>query len=113
MLSSLINVQRRAMSSAVGTLKKPKLRGHLGDSVKWQFLQAFVGGICASSLYYFGYSKPKLDKIRDFYATYDVDADFERMRRAGVFKCCPQKDSPFHQKLVQEMIEAQEEEDEE
>ena len=113
MLSSLINVQRRAMSSAVATLKKPKLRGHLGDSVKWQFLQAFVGGIVCSALYYFTVSKPKLDAIRDFYATYDVDADFERMRRAGVFKCCPQKDSPFHKALQEKLMEDAEEEDEE
>ena len=77
------------MSSAVARLAKPELRGHLMKKTKLHLFLAIAGGMGSTALYHFLVTKPRKDAYRSFYATYDPEKDFERMRRAGVFKCCP------------------------
>ena len=77
------------MSSAVARLAKPDMRGHLAKKIKLHLFLAMGGGVASTALYHFLVTKPRKDAYRNFYATYDPEKDFERMRRAGLFKCCP------------------------
>ena len=77
------------MSSAVARLAKPDMRGHLAKKLKLHLFLAIAGGIASTGVYHMLVTKPRKDAYRNFFATYDPDKDFERMKRAGLFKCCP------------------------
>ena len=77
------------MSSAVARLAKPDMRGHLAKKLKLHLFLAIAGGIASTGVYHMLVTKPRKDAYRNFFATYDPDKDWERMKRAGVFKCAP------------------------
>ena len=39
----------------------------------------------ASVAWYMGVNKPRKENYKNFYANYDADKEFERMKAAGVF----------------------------
>ena len=82
------------MSTAVATRPKPVLRGHLGRNSYYMFARAFTIATINSVAWYFLVVKPKKDGYRDFYATYDPEKEFLRMKKAGIFKCCPDGEDP-------------------
>ena len=94
------------MSTAVAKRPKPVMRGHLGTNAQWMFVRAFTVATITSLGWYYWIVKPRKDGYREFYATYDPEKEFERMKKAGIFKCCPNGESP-------KPADAEEDEDEE
>ena len=77
------------MSTAVAKLAKPQMRGYVVKRIQRTFVEAFTLATLGSMGWYFYVVKPRKDAYREFYANHDPDKEFERMRKAGVFKCCP------------------------
>ena len=46
-----------------------------------------VGASVLSVAWYYGINKARRDNYANFYKTYDAEADFQRMKAAGVFNC--------------------------
>ena len=82
--------------SAVSTVAKPLMRGmHVAQIKKILIGATLVGSYdfwCLDSIFrlqfstatsaawYLGVNKPRKEAYKNFYATYDADADFERMK---------------------------------
>ena len=75
--------------SAVAKLAKPMLRGHLDRKIKMHLPIAFGLATAAATFWHFYVCEGRKENYRNFYATYDPDKDFERMKKAGVFRSCP------------------------
>ncbi len=69
----------------MSALPRPQMRGLLSSHLKKHFLigatLAFAGAACVK---FFVYDWRKA-KYAEFYKTFDVQKDFERMRELGVF----------------------------
>nr|AQS22568.1 mitochondrial cytochrome c oxidase subunit 6c [Pseudodiaptomus poplesia] len=76
------------MSSAVARIVKPNLRNLHVQEVKRNLLIATGISTLAGVGWYFAIIKPRKDNYARFYKTYDAQADFERMKAAGVFQSC-------------------------
>ena len=75
----------------MGALAKPQMRGYLSKSIQKNMILAFAFATVNSALWYFGVMQPRKEAYRNFYATYDPDKDFERMKAAGVFQGIPKE----------------------
>ena len=73
----------------MGALAKPALRGALSRNIKLHMSLAFAFATFNSILWHYGVCEPRKEAYRNFYATYDPDKEFERMRKAGVFMGIP------------------------
>ncbi|XP_064605924.1 cytochrome c oxidase subunit 6C-like [Liolophura sinensis] len=67
-------------------LAKPQLRGLLKSRVKRDFGIAFAFSAVCTVAYKFLVNEPRKAKYAEFYKTYDAQADFERMKKEGVFQ---------------------------
>ncbi|KAL5022078.1 hypothetical protein ScPMuIL_001233 [Solemya velum] len=67
-------------------LAKPQLRGLLQNYLKKNFAYAFLFSLASVGYYQFGVRGPRKQAYKDFYKNYDIEADFERMKKAGVFQ---------------------------
>jgi len=74
--------------SAVARVAKPVMRGLHVASIKRNIILATLFASATSLAWYFTINKPRIQNYKNFYATYDVDKDFERMRAAGIFQSC-------------------------
>ena len=75
----------------MGVLAKPLMRGYLTKNIKFNVTGAFICGFVTSALWYYGVMVPRKEAYRNFYATYDPDKEFERMKAAGVFMGIPKE----------------------
>merc|ERR1711874_573297 len=65
---------------------KPVLRNLLLDKTKKDFLLALGVSIAVAAAYKFGVQEPRRKLFSDFYKTYDIEKDYARMKKAGVFQ---------------------------
>merc|ERR1712062_865326 len=80
---------RRTKSSimpAVSTVAKPLMRGMHVAQIKKILIGATLFSTATSAAWYLGVNKPRKEAYKNFYATYDADADFERMKACGIFQ---------------------------
>jgi len=70
----------------MSALPRPQMRGLLSSHLKRHFLiGATLAVVSAACVKFFVYDWRKA-KYAEFYRTYDVQKDFERMRELGVFQ---------------------------
>jgi len=74
------------MSSAVAKVAKPMMRGMHVESIKKNILMATVSATVTTTAWYFLVNKPRIQAYKDFYANYDAEKDFQRMKALGVFQ---------------------------
>jgi len=92
------------MSGAVTKLAKPVMRGNHLREIKKSVILATVTATATSVAWYFLVNKARRDNYANFYKNYDAEADFQRMKAAGVFQSV---------KLIEEAAAEAEEEGEE
>jgi len=71
---------------------KPQLRGLLASNLKRQVIVAAVLGVGSVIAVKHFVKDARLKRYEEFYKNYDAEKDFERMRRAGVFRSAPAGD---------------------
>jgi len=74
------------MSSAVAKVAKPVMRGMHVQNIKKNILIATVLSTVTTGAWYFAVNKPRIQAYKDFYANYDAEKDFQRMKALGVFQ---------------------------
>jgi len=72
--------------SAVTQLAKPNMRGMHIQQVKKILIGATLFSTATSAAWYLLVNKPRKEAYANFYATYDADKDFERMKGCNVFQ---------------------------
>ncbi|XP_071449436.1 cytochrome c oxidase subunit 6C-like [Hetaerina americana] len=73
-------------SAGVTRLAKPQMRGILNSQIARNIAVAFALSIVAGASYKILVSDPRKKRVAEYYRTYDANADFERMKKAGVFQ---------------------------
>merc|ERR1712066_1057874 len=74
------------MGSAVSTVAKPVMRGMHVAQIKKILIGATVFSTVTSVAWYMMVNKPRKEAYKNFYANYDADAEFERMKAGGIFQ---------------------------
>nr|ALS05275.1 hypothetical protein [Tortanus forcipatus] len=74
------------MSSAVAKISKPVMRGLHVNQIKRNLIIATLFSTATSLAWYFTVNKPRKEAYANFYKNYDAEADFQRMKAAGVFQ---------------------------
>nr|ALS05119.1 cytochrome c oxidase subunit 6C-1-like isoform X1 [Labidocera rotunda] len=74
------------MSSAVAKVAKPVMRGLHVNQIKKNLIYATAFSMATSTAWYFLVNKARKDNYANFYKNYDAEADFQRMKAAGVFQ---------------------------
>ncbi|ODN05257.1 Cytochrome c oxidase subunit 6C-2 [Orchesella cincta] len=64
----------------------PQMRGFLVSRFKRDMVISLVASICTVTAWRLFYVNPRKQRYADFYKTYDINADYERMKAAGVFQ---------------------------
>jgi len=64
----------------------PQMRGFLVSRFKRDMVITTILSVASVTLWRVLVVGPHKQKYADFYKTYDADADFERMKKAGVFQ---------------------------
>ncbi|XP_034243399.1 cytochrome c oxidase subunit 6C-1-like [Thrips palmi] len=80
------------MSSAVTKLAKPQLRGHFQNYLNQTFIQAAIASAVVGVGFYFGILVKHRNRREEFYATFNAEKEFERLRDLGFFWSVPSKD---------------------
>lgn len=75
--------------SVEGIIAKPRLRGLLRRRLQFHLTMAGLLSTSAAAAWWFLVALPRRKRYADFYKTYDAQADFERMKRLGLFQSCP------------------------
>uniref|UniRef100_A0A0L8IBK3 Uncharacterized protein n=1 Tax=Octopus bimaculoides TaxID=37653 RepID=A0A0L8IBK3_OCTBM len=75
------------MASTVTKLPKPKMRNLLTSRLPLELAIGTAVSISFGLAWKFGVQLPRKAKYAEFYKTYDAEADFQRMKKAGVFQC--------------------------
>ena len=70
------------------SLAKPQLRGLLGKQIKFNLTVGISMAVGMALAWKYFVGEPRKKAYRDFYATYDAEKDFERMRALGLFQSC-------------------------
>ncbi|PSN32598.1 Cytochrome c oxidase subunit 6C [Blattella germanica] len=73
---------------AIQKISKPQLRGMLVSSMKFHLPIALALSAVTTVAYKFLFVDARKAKYAAFHKSYDPEKDFERMRKAGVFKSC-------------------------
>ena len=72
--------------SAVAKIAKPVMRGmHVQQSKKNLVIATGVATVTTVA-WYMGVNKPRKEAYANFYANYDPEKDFQRMKALGVFQ---------------------------
>ncbi|XP_063701296.1 cytochrome c oxidase subunit 6C-like [Culicoides brevitarsis] len=74
--------------SEVGRIPKPKLRGLHVEFIKKSLGITTLVCTALGLALKFGHNEPRKRDYAEFYKTYDDNAAFERMRKAGVLQSC-------------------------
>jgi len=72
----------------VSTIAKPKLRGLLASSIKLNLLSAIVLGTIATIATKIWFNDARKEVYGKFYKNYDINKEFEKMRKKGLFDSC-------------------------
>ncbi|GLG99467.1 Putative cytochrome c oxidase [Gryllus bimaculatus] len=80
------------MPNSEQRIPKPQLRGLLNSAIKRNLLVAIVLTIISGVTWKIGVCDARMKRYADFYRTYDAEADFQRMKNAGVFTSCGPND---------------------
>jgi len=72
--------------SAVAKIAKPVMRGMHVAQIKKNLIIATGVATAATTAWYLLINKPRKDAYRNFYANYDAEADFQRMKALGVLQ---------------------------
>lgn len=67
-------------------VKKPQLRGHAMQSASRILYGSLFAGACFAVWYKYRVLEVRKKKFEDFWEQYDAEADFEAMRKEGIFK---------------------------
>ena len=70
-----------------GTIPKPRLRGMFHAQVKRHLIAAGILTVISGVVRYYVNEKKKKDAA-EFYRTYDIEAECERIRKLGIFDSC-------------------------
>ncbi|KAK7115601.1 cytochrome c oxidase subunit 6C-like [Littorina saxatilis] len=73
---------------------RPQLRGLLMRQLRQHAIGAAVFVVITTVAYRIGMVSARRNRYLEFYRTYDPEADFERMKNAGVFKSVREDGSP-------------------
>ncbi|KDR10921.1 cytochrome c oxidase subunit 6C [Zootermopsis nevadensis] len=73
---------------SVQKIPKPQLRGLLASSLKFHLPAAIAVSAVTTVLFKIFWVDRRRARYAEFYKNYDAEKDFERMRKAGVFKSC-------------------------
>ncbi|XP_077207927.1 cytochrome c oxidase subunit 6C [Paroedura picta] len=77
------------MTSAL--LTKPRMRGLLASRLKKYLAVAGIGAMGIFLTFKFGLMIPRRRAYDEFYKNYDIEKEFEAMRKTGVFQSAPLK----------------------
>ncbi|XP_076259896.1 cytochrome c oxidase subunit 6C-like [Rhynchophorus ferrugineus] len=78
------------MSSTVSTtLKKPQLRRLLYTNVRNTLISVAVSITVVTAIVKIFHNDARKKAYADFYKNYDINAEFEKMRKKGLFDSCP------------------------
>ncbi|KAK4036831.1 cytochrome c oxidase subunit 6C [Daphnia magna] len=72
-------------AKAVATLAKPKMRGLLTDQIKMHLVVATVLSFGTMFAYKFLVADQRKLAYAEFYRTYDIEKEYNRMKQAGIF----------------------------
>ena len=75
------------MAGEVARLAKPQMRGMLQGALKKHLLLAALASTFTTSIAYFTIFRSHKIAYKEFYENYDPDKDYQRMKKAGIFKC--------------------------
>ncbi|KAJ3648649.1 hypothetical protein Zmor_020437 [Zophobas morio] len=76
------------MADEVTKIPKPKMRGLLMDQIKRNLILTFINMIISGLAFKFGYVERRKKIYADFYKNYDIECEFHRIRRKGLFDSC-------------------------
>ncbi|KFM75353.1 Cytochrome c oxidase subunit 6C, partial [Stegodyphus mimosarum] len=76
-------------SASVQKLSKPQLRGLFRSFIRKHIAIALVCGMLTSVAWKYGILEPRKRAYAEFYRTYDAEADYQRMMKAGVLPPFP------------------------
>ncbi|CAH1116864.1 unnamed protein product [Phaedon cochleariae] len=80
------------MSELVGKIPKPQMRSLLHRQIKRNLLICGIGVAIAGSYMRFVYGDGQKRAYAEFYRTYDIEKEFQRMRKKGLFDSCDADD---------------------
>ena len=69
------------------SIAKPQLRGMFMRDMKTGFTKAFIFASVATIVYKVLFYDPRQKQYADFHKDYDMEKDFERKMKAGIFQC--------------------------
>ncbi|KAI9551652.1 hypothetical protein GHT06_021988 [Daphnia sinensis] len=72
-------------AKAVATLAKPKMRGLLTDQIKKNLFIATTLSLGTMFSYKFLVADKRKLAYAEFYRTYDIEKEYNRMKQAGIF----------------------------
>ncbi|VEN39216.1 unnamed protein product [Callosobruchus maculatus] len=75
-------------TEVTGKLPKPQLRSLLHSQIKRNLLLTGISVIIAGCYMRFGYGDSRKKAYADFFRDYDIEKEFERMRKKGLFDSC-------------------------
>ncbi|XP_066253476.1 cytochrome c oxidase subunit 6C-like [Euwallacea similis] len=80
------------MSTEIAKLPKPQLRHLLHSSIKRNLILVGISISVATVYMKYVQNDGRKQKYADFYKTYDIEKEFEIMRKKGLFESCPTDD---------------------
>ncbi|CAH0551792.1 unnamed protein product [Brassicogethes aeneus] len=77
--------------SELSPLKKPQMRSLLHQQIKKNLALVGISVLAAGIYMRFIFGDGRKQKYADFYKTYDIEKEFERQRKKGLFDSCDTK----------------------
>ena len=79
------------MSAAtqVAKLAKSQLRGALIKQIKINLFASFIGASAVTGVWWYMVNYKRRQNYQNFHKNHDLDRDYARMKKAGVFKGIP------------------------
>lgn len=74
--------------SSVARLPKPQMRGMLHAQIKRSLLLVFLNCATGGSLTYYYFYYLRKTAYAEFYKNYDIEKEFNKMRKLGLFGSC-------------------------
>merc|ERR1712141_189807 len=67
------------------SLARPQLRGLLASKLRRDFIAGFAFSFVCAGAWYMAVKRSRINRYEEFHKSFDPQADFIRMREAGVF----------------------------
>ncbi len=78
----------------VADMAQPLMHGLLANYIKKHIVIGTVVAAASGAAWHFGIKKPRRDAYRNFYANYDAEEAYARMRAHGYFQSVPKGGAP-------------------